>query len=438
MPRTAANPVGSGRGRSGREFLAPLRRPDFRRFFLARTVSQWGDTFNSVAILVLVYQLSGSGLRVGAAVMVELLPVLAVGWIAGAVVDRLSRRSVMVVSDLARAVIAALLVVDHSDLAVLYLGAFGLAVFNVFFNPAAASVVPALVAPDEVLAANATVWSTAVLSQILLAPLAGGLIAVAGAGPAFAVNAASFLLSAALLAGLRLPRRSSPSSGRGLADVWGGLRCIRADRFLRTLALVQCLAALSAGATSALLVVLVGRKLHAGPDRFGLLLGAIGVGAGFGPVAFQRLVRQPLRSGWIFGSYTLRGLVDLTLAASPSFALDLAALGTYGIGTSVGSVVYSSTLQTVVPDELRGRVFAAFDVVWQAARLASVIAGGILVDRLGVAAVYVSGGTLLLVASGVGFAWAGQPTRIVTAPNGDVAPRVGAADRAVDPMSGDT
>ena len=382
-----------------------LRFAGFRRLFLAQTVSRWGDTFNAVAVVVLVYRLTDSALRVGGAVAFEIAPVLLFGLVAGRAVDRRPRRQVMVAADLGRAVIALVLAASHSRVGVVYGCAFGLSALGVFFNPAAASALPALVDEDEraLLGANSATWSAAVVSQIALAPAAGALVAVAGAGPAFILNAASFLVSASLLAGL--PGAQPVGVGAAASPrsmVRDGLAAIRASRFLSTLAAVQGLAALSAGATSALLVVLAERRLHAGPGRFGLLLGAIGAGAGLGPLALQRLLTSVPRRWLVFGPYLVRGAVDLVLATVTSFAAASAALGVYGVGTSTGMVTYNSVLQTTVPDALRGRVFAFYDVVWQAARLASIAGGGLLADRFGVRAVYYLGGLVLLAAGAIG------------------------------------
>lgn len=402
VPRSRSNREPSGLARA-------LGNRGFRRFLAARTISQWGDTFNAVALVILVYRLTGSGLQVGATVVFEIVPVLAFGFVAGAVVDRLPRQRVMIAADLGRAGIAAALALSHTRLPVIYAAAFGLSTLSVFFNPAAASVVPALVGDDDVVGANSAVWSAAVLSQIALAPAAGGLVSIAGAGPAFALNAASYVLSAALLLGLRLPVHSVRAPSRRLHDIAEGLRVIRGSRFLRTLAGVQGLAALSAGATSALLVVLAQQHLHVGASRFGLLLAAIGVGAGLGPLVLTLLVRDVRRPGWLFGPYVLRGAVDILLAATASFPLALVALALYGVGTSTGNVTYNSVLQTAIPDRLRGRVFAFYDVVWQTARLASIAAGGVLADQFGITAVYLLGGVLLIAAAGLGLALARGP-----------------------------
>jgi predicted MFS family arabinose efflux permease len=384
---------------------AVLAKPAYRRLFVAQTISRWGDTFSTVALVVLVFRLTGSGLGVTGAVIAEILPVLLLAPIAGAVIDRLPRVRVMVAADLWRMTLAGLLpLVDHQLVAV-YAVAFGLAAGSVFFNPTAAAVLPSVVEEEELIAANSGLWSASVVSQIALAPLAGVLVAAWGVAPAFWVNAASFGVSALALAGLRLPRQPAPAGvGSWAGRVAEGLRLLTGDRLLRLLALVQLLAALSAGATSALLVVLAGRHLGVGPGGFGLLLGAIGIGAALGPLLLSRLTGNPRRPALVFGPLLLRGLVDLVLAWTRSLPVALGVLAVYGVGTSMGMVTYNALLQAEVPADTRGRVFAGFDLLWQTGRLASLALGGLAADALGVQAVYVLGGVLLLAAGTVGLA----------------------------------
>ena len=387
----------------------PLRRalaaPRFRRLFLARTLSRWGDIFSAVALVVLVYRLTGSGLKVGATAVFEIVPVLVFGFFAGAVVDRLPRVRVMVASDLGRGLLALSLVVLHGNLWAVYAIAFAMAAMSTFFTPAAVSIVPALVEREEdLIGANAVLTSSAIVSQILLAPLAGALVTFAGPGPAFAVNALSFFVSAALLARLHIPGAAPRVRVCYLADVGEGLALIRRTPLLRGLAQVQVLAALSAGATSALLVVFAEQHLRAGPERFGLLLMAIAMGQGLGPLVLQRFVRDARHPGLLFGPLVVRGVVDVVLVASASFGVAFAALAVYGLATNTGGVTFNTLLQQAVPDHSRGRAFAFFDVVWQAGRLTSVAVGGLLADVLGVGGVYVAAGGLLLLAGAVGFA----------------------------------
>jgi predicted MFS family arabinose efflux permease len=168
---------------------------------------------------------------------------------------------------------------------------------------------------------------------------------------------------------------------------------------LTALALGQTLAALSAGAASALLVVYVRAHLHAPPVGYGIALAAIGVGAAAGPLLLVRLIRDPTRPGWVFGPYAVRGGVDLTLATVTTLPPAAAALAIYGLGTSTGAVTFNSLLQATVPDTVRGRVMATFDLTWQTGRLASLGIGAVTANQLGIRAVYYTGGVLLLAAA---------------------------------------
>ena len=389
---------------------ALLRRPGYRRLWLARTASQVGDVAQFTTLGLLLLELTGSGLGVTGAVVAEILPVLLLAPLAGSLVDRLPRVRVMVVADVWRAVLAAVLALAHDEVALAYAVAFGLSAGAVFFNPAAQSVLPALVDDDELLTANSGLWTAAVVCQVLLAPAAALLAVRYGFGPALAVNAVSFAVSGAVLRGLRVPAAAQVVRTPGtLAHAREGVTTLAGMPLLRALAVGQLLAALSAGATSALLVVLAAERLGDG-SGFGVLLAGIAVGAAAGPQLLRRLTPDPRRPLWVFAPYAVRGLVDLVLAVATALPLAAAALVLYGLSTSVGGVAFSSLVQSRVPEQLRGRAFAGFDVVWQSGRLVSLLAGGLLVDAAGVQVVYVLGGALLLAASAVG-AWAARHQR---------------------------
>ncbi|GAB2454026.1 MFS transporter [Nocardioides hungaricus] len=377
----------------------------YRRLWSARTVSQWGDTFNFVALALLIYDLTGSGLGVSGVVVAEVLPVLLLAPFAGPLVDRWPRVRVMIGSDLFRLVLAVVLAVWHDAPVGVYAIAFGMSVGAVFFNPAASSILPALVKKDALVAANSGIWTAAVLSQIALAPLAGLLVVSLGYGPAFALNAVSYAISAVLLRGLQVPGNPEKVQRRHLlAEAREGVTVLVHGRLLRALAIGQFLAALSAGATSALLVVLATEHLGVSGGGYGLLIGAIGVGAALGPLVLLRLIRNPARPLFVFGPYALRGVVDLAIASVASVPIAAGALALYGIGTSTGAVTFNSMLQGETPEHVRGRVFALMDVLWQGGRLLSLAIGGILADVYGIEAVYYLGGALLLAAAAAGLA----------------------------------
>lgn len=371
--------------------------------FLAHSVSRAGDAFNTVALVVLVFGLTGSGLGVAGAVVFEVLPVLLLGPVAGLAADRMPRRRLMVGADLFRSAVALVLVFESGSVGVVYAVAFGLSAGAVIFNPAAGSLLPEVVDQDEVVTANSALWTTAVTCQTALAPLAGFVIAAWGVEVAFAINAATFAVSALLLIGLRAGRNPAEITVRGWSGVLDGVRAVRANALLRRLAVVQVLASLSAGATSGLLVVLADRWLGVGSGGFGLLIGAIGIGAALGPVLLRRFIR-PGDKRWLFGPFAVRGAVDVALATVGNPVVAGGALAVYGMSTSTGMVAYQSTLQTAIPAETRGRAFAFYDVLWNSARLISLGIGGLLVDIIDVRFVYVISAVLLIVAAAVGLA----------------------------------
>ncbi len=242
--------------------ISLLQQRAYRRLWVARTVSQWGDAFNTVALVLLVYSRTGSGVGVSGVVVAEIAPVLLLAPLAGAVVDRISRVRVMVAADLSRAALVFALPFFDGQLSAVYATAFALAAGAVFFNPAAQSVLPSIVRERDLVAANSGLWSAAVVSQIVLAPLAGIVVATYGYAWAFWLNAASYLVSAVALRRLHL--RATPASTTSASwylDARAGIAVLARHQLLRALAAAQLLAALSAGATSALLVVLSAEQL---------------------------------------------------------------------------------------------------------------------------------------------------------------------------------
>ena len=384
--------------------------PSYFPLWLAQLLSSFGDTLHYIALVVLVFQLTGQGTAVAALVAAEIAPVLLLGPIAGVLIDRFSRKVVLISADLLRAALVLSLIwpqgVWHA-----YLVAAALVAGNTFFNPTVQAVIPALTTEDERLAANSANWSTGRLVQILGSAVAGGLIGLVGTAPAFAINAASFVASALLIARLPIPPHGgqlAAGAGRGLrgylADARGGLAFALADRFISRLLLVQGLASFATGATSALLVVLSERHLGLPPSGFAWLIGAIGIGALLGPLIPGALARDYRDGRWLFWPYVIRGAGDVLLATFTPLPVALLILFSYGLSTSAGMVVFNSIVQGAIPDAVRGRVFTLLDVTWHAMRLLSLAAGGLVVDEFGVRPVFWVGGLILALAGLLGLA----------------------------------
>lgn len=267
-----------------------------RRYFplwLGQLISNLGDTLHYIALVVWVYQRTGSSLVVAGTVFFEVVPVILLAPVAGVIIDRLSRKAVLVGADLARTVLV-LALLFTSELWQIYLIVMLLTAAATFFNPAVNATLPTLLDEDDLLAANSVSWSTGRFVQIIGSALALGVIQIVGAEAAFVFNALTFFISALLLLFLPTPPgRSIPVRGwRGfVTDARDGLRFARQDRFVSRLVIVQALASLSVGATSALLVVLAQEHYQLPPGGFGSFILAIGVGALLGPFCSACLPR---------------------------------------------------------------------------------------------------------------------------------------------------
>jgi MFS family permease len=376
--------------------------------WLGQLISNFGDTLNYIALVVLVFRLTGSGLAVSVTVVFEIIPVLLLAPIAGVIIDRFPRKAILVLSDLVRAALVLFLIFADEAWHV-YLIAFLLTSASIFFNPTMQAVIPNVVEKESLLAANSVAWTTGRLVQIVASAVAGGLIAATGTGAAFAINALSFVISALLIARLTIPphvgqldRSTKRGIGGWLGDAQRGLSYVRHDRFISRLLVVQALASLAVGATGALLVVLAERHMRLPAEGFAWLLLAIGVGALLGPILLGSFTQNYRNTSLLFLPYIIRGAGDVLIAVLTPLPLVMLILLIYGLCTSTGMVVYNSLMQSQVHEAVRGRVYTLMDLTWNLMRLISLGLGGLLVDLWGVQVVYYLGGTLLLLAGVLG------------------------------------
>jgi MFS family permease len=400
-----------------RSYRRVVRSPSYFPLWLGQLLSSFGDTLHYIALVILVFQLTGRGVAVAILVVAEVVPTLLLGPFAGVVIDRFSRKGVLIGADLARAILALSLVWSQGAWHA-YLVAAGLAAGNTFFNPTVQAVIPALTTPDQRLAANSVAWSTGRLVQIIASAVAGGLIAFIGTDAAFALNAATFAASALLIARLVIPLHAGQidaAANRGLPrfleDVREGLAYAMRDRFVSRLVVVQMLVSFAVGGTGAMLVVLAERHLDLSPAGFAWLIGAIGAGALVGPLIPNLLAKDDLNARWLFVPYIIRGIGDMLIAIFAPLPVALLILFVYGLNTSTGMVVFNSTVQTVVPDRVRGRVYTLLDVSWNGMRLISLAMGAVVVDAIGVRPLFWAGGSLLALSGALGLVLVAEPLR---------------------------
>ncbi len=232
-------------------YLRILRSPIYRFLWIGQVVSNFGDTLHYVALVVLLFKLTGSGTVLAALALAQIGVSLVIGPFAGLLVDRVDRRGLMIMTDLARAALAvALAFTTHAAWAVAL--AVAMTAVGVPFRPAAQALLPSLVDDSDLLAANTVGWSTEQGTQIVAAAIAGATLLTWGTTPAFLFNAATFVFSAVFSAVmlLRLPSRGTSDHGPSREESGGfwveanaGLSFARRDAFVGPLVVIQGMAA---------------------------------------------------------------------------------------------------------------------------------------------------------------------------------------------------
>lgn len=374
--------------------LASLRNRNFALLWVGQLVSLAGDWVLLVALPFFVYSLTGSTLATGAMFIAQTLPRLALGSLAGVFVDRWDRRATMLASDLLRAaLLLPLLLARSPDRAwIVYVIAFAEASVSQFFLPAEGALLPRLVGEgDALLAANALNSLSQNLTQLVGPALGGLLYGALGLTSVVAFDAASFLVSALLIALIATPRSATADTGgaqpaAGLA-VWRewreGLRLVRQDRILATLFLVIGTVMIGQGLIMVLLVAWVKGVLGGGSTEFGWLMSAQAVGSLLGGLVLGKVSRLLSPAKLIGLAGLLDGALLLAIFNIPVLALDLVLIGLAGIPIVGLTVSLQTLLQNTTADRYRGRVFGAFLAVIALAQLLGMALASLLGDRLG-------------------------------------------------------
>jgi len=359
-PTTAPAPSDTG----PRASLSLLRRNrDFRALFFASVISLGGDWFLWVAINSFIFEATDKAIYVGLAILAQESAFFLASPIGGALADRIDRRKLMIVCDLARAVVCiAFLLVGPETIWLAYVLLPVLATFAAPFDPALSAATPNVVDPDDLPAANAlngSLWGT----MLAVGAGLGGLISAAfGADTAFLVDAVSFLVSAALLSSIRRSFSESteratehPGVVEATRETW---RFARRDHRVLSLLAVKFGFGAAAGLL-ALIPVMALKVFDAGNVGFGILMAARGVGALIGPFLGHRIAGPGHRRIFpaIGLSLAVFGLGYMAMGAAPSLAIAAVTICVAHLGGGSQWMLSTYGLQVLVPDHIRGRIF---------------------------------------------------------------------------------
>jgi MFS family permease len=267
------------------EVRHPLFNRDFRYLWLGNTVSGCGDQFFLVALPWLILQLTGSGAVLGGIMMVEAIPRAALMLIGGAVTDRVSPRKIMILTAATRTLLvgalAAFIWTNHVEVWQIYVLCFFFGVADAFAAPAAQTLLPSLVTPEQLPAANSLSQGTQQLAMLTVPAPAGIIIAALGIASAFFIDAISFLFIVAALLKLRDPPRveSVISPSNIVHSILEGLRYVKNDIALRTLLLVVSVLNFCITGPLSVGVAFLAKSKFGSPASFGLLMSSVAAGS---------------------------------------------------------------------------------------------------------------------------------------------------------------
>jgi len=386
--------------------LGLLRRsPSFGYLFLATAGSSFGTYLAAIALTVHVYDQTESGVWVAALLIADFLPIVVIGLALGPLVDRLSRRWLMIASDLARfGVFVALPFVDRPAAIVALAAVSGIA--TGFFVPAANAAIPNLVPEEELVNAN-SLWATVETLAWMIGPVVAGLmLTVWPPSVPYAVNAATFLLSAALVARIaRGELQSEEPVTRGhWRDVADGVKLVLLSRPLRTVLVVWNVVLVGSAAVNVAEVVFAKEDLGAGNLGFGILVAASGVGLALGSfLAAPALGKVGLRRHWV-GSIFLMGAGWSGAALSTTIwvAAPFVVAGAAGNGAAI--VCNRLLVQRGAPDQYRGRALATIMSSNYAVLGLAMAAAGVVTNQFGARAVWIAAGLVFVAGSVVALA----------------------------------
>ncbi|MFD7440254.1 MFS transporter [Streptomyces sp. NPDC059909] len=345
----------------------PAWRGGFGRLWAAAVVSKFGDSLRTAAMPLLAASLTDDPVLIASVTACGYLPWLLFGLLGGAVADRVDQRRAMWAVDLVRgalmAAFAAAVALGHASVAVLIAVAFALTTLQTLFDNAATALLPSLVPGEALGSANARLQTGQQMAGTFLAAPLVPVLLVAGAAAPYAVDAATYVLAALLVASLRVagPERPPRKAGSTLrAEIAEGIRALWRDPALRSLCTATTLCNIGMGALIATLVLHVTGWLDAGNGGYAAVVTAYGVGSVAGGLLARRISE---RTGRIRGVF-LAGIVQtgclVALGTVHELWATLVAMALFGLMGMVWNTNQVTLMQERSPDGMLGRISSAF------------------------------------------------------------------------------
>lgn len=378
-----------------------LQNRDFRLLWIGQLLSQIGDNCLLVAAITLISNLSDSTLIILVPALSLVLPQVVFGLVGGVMADRWNRKLVMVGSSVLRGIIvlSILLVNDVQDLWILCLAAAALSMVGVFFYPARNAVIPSIVPPGLLLTANSLVQGSYIIA-LIVGPVIAGAAVELWMPAAIIFDSAALFTAAVFIALMHVPRVRRARVVRVKGSVWedlkAGLQFMRRSRVLRQVLVITAIATLGIGAIVLLAIPHLKQQVGATGLEYGLAMSTLGLGSVMGGLIVSRVSRRLSTSATVGGLLILAGLDIVVFAVAPSYMVVLVSLA--GIGLCVVTVrgALDTVTQALAPDEVRGRVQSAVNLIVASSTAAAEGFAALLGSLVGVQTVFLAAGVLTI------------------------------------------
>ncbi len=386
--------------------------PNFRRLWMGQTISQIGDGLTSLAILIMINQLTGSTAALATMMIVIALPQLVFGLLAGVYVDRWNRKTIMIVSDVIRGllVLGFIFVRHPQDIWIFYVLGFLQAAIGTFFDPAKNAMIPNIVERESLLAANGLSQTTRIITSVIGSGLAGILVgATHSAWGAFSLDSLSFFVSALFIGRIMMPKSDAapvPTAGttsraglrETLKELAEGLQYLFGERMLLGVVATIAVTMLGIGAVNVLIVPFLLNTLHVPTTVLGIIDAAQMAGMILGAANVTLLAKRLKSASIIVLSTMALGLFVGLFGLAGSIWFALTALFFVGLSVAPLQAGVATVLQSTVPDAKRGRANSTMNTVTTLASVTSMASAGLLGDWLGVRQVFYLSGAITVLA----------------------------------------
>ncbi len=353
------------------------------KIIIAGFVSSLGSKISYFALLKKVYDLSnGKITNLGFLAIAECIPFIFFGALAGIVIDRFSRKRVMILSDFFSGFVT-LSIIFVNDLNLIYLIAFISALVNVFRIPAQRSFEPNLVEKEDIPLLNSFIAINNNLVLIVGSALGAAVVGFVGVRNAFVFDSVSFFISCAIIFTIfikeaHLDIKNENKEGY-LKEFKSGASIMWKNKTLKLILLIDQYVNFAMAMQGPLIYILLKQSFHLGSNAevaWGILLSSLGVGAVLGSFAIGILVKKHKNKFRLFLNILLFDSVFFTLfIVNRYFPLSVVIFAFLGCIGTAHSIILNSTIQSIVPDESRGKVFSAIGMISSPISILSILIG---------------------------------------------------------------